>query len=268
MKYVSMMTAAAALLALGAGGAGAQQQYQQAEQQGLQMQQQANQQRDVFTPIGEWSYDGLYQNSLRGEDLLGAEVFGAEGDDLNEEIGNVENVIIDQNDRIVAIIAEVGGFWDMADTHVAVPWEQVTFTQDGIHIPVNEERIEEYSLFAEDAPFNVTNLQQPQRVDDDLVTGPRLWRLTELLDDYVVLSNGAGYGYVDDALFDQTGTLQAVVMTRDVGYGAGGRVAYPFSGYGVGWQPGYDYYQLPYDAQEVAGIEPFEYDRMDQGFWD
>jgi len=187
---------------------------------------------------------------------------------VNEEIGDVESVLLDQQGRIVAVIAEVGGFWDMADTHVAVPWDEISFVADGIRIPVNEERVEEYGLFRQGAPFSMRNLQTAQPVDDDLTTGPRVWRLGELVDDYVVLSDGAGYGYVDDAIFDKSGQIQAVVVTRDTGYGASGRFAYPFNGYGVGWQPGYDYYQLPYDAQEVAELDQFDVDRMDDSFWD
>ena len=33
--------------------------------------------------------------------------------------------------------------------------------------------------------------------------------------------------------------------------------------YGYGFRPGYDYYALPYGQEEVAGLEPFDYDRFE-----
>lgn len=223
---------------------------------------QAQQDQPAIISPNEWNYEALYTGGFRGEQLLDADVYGAEGAEANEEIGDVENVILDQNNRIIAVIAEVGGFWDIGDTHVAVPWEQVTLLQDGVRVPVNEENVEEYGLFRDHSYFTLEDAQQTRVVDDDLTTGPRSWKLSDLIDDFAVLRDGQSYGYVDDVIFDRQGQLQAVVVEPDVAYGARGPYAYPFYGYNVGWDPGYDYYQLPYTEQEVAGFEPFQYEAM------
>lgn len=45
------------------------------------------------------------------------------------------------------MVAEVGGFWDIGDTHVAVPWAQVDVqSYDRIVVPVTEETVDDYQL--------------------------------------------------------------------------------------------------------------------------
>lgn len=72
--------------------------------------------------LSEWNYDTLYDESgMTAHALMDTEVFGPDG----EEIGNIENVLLNDSNEIAAVIAQVGGFWDIGDTHVLVPWEQV-----------------------------------------------------------------------------------------------------------------------------------------------
>jgi hypothetical protein len=84
-----------------------------------------------------------------------------------------------------------------------------------------------------------------------------IWKASSLLDDYVLLENNEAYGYVDDLIFNSNAVLQSVVVTAsnpDYDYGY---YAYPWYGYGYpgyAWDPGLDYYSLPYTADEVAGI--------------
>ncbi len=248
-----------------------QQRMQQQDQQGMRAQQgrqQQGQQRATVQGLGvpvvaltEWRYDELYQQGWRGEQLLDAEVYGPTG----EEIGDVENVILDGEGRIVSIIAEIGGFWDIGDTHINVPWNQVEVAPnfERVTIPVTEENVEEFGLFGENNLLTRRQAGQLAEVDDDLATAGRTWKLSELVDDYVTLRGGIGYGYVEDAIFGQDGRLQAVLVNRDVAYGVGGPYAYPFYGYGRGFDPGLDYYEMPYGEGEVADMEPFEYERMD-----
>ncbi len=216
--------------------------------------------------LSEWNYQPLYAQGMRASELLDAEVYGREGTDPYEEIGSVENVLIGENNEIVAIIAQVGGFWDIGDTHVLVPWDQVTMTGEGVSVPVNEENVEDYNLYAPDSYISQAVAQQKQVVDDDLATGPSIWKLTDLVGDYAVLSDARGYGYVEDAIFSQEGSLQAVVIEPDVGSGYGtGPYAAPF--YGDGWDPGMNYYTTGYGADELAELDPFDYDAI-EGPWD
>lgn len=80
--------------------------------------------------------------------------------------------------------------------------------------------------------------------------------MTDLIDDYVLLQNDTGYGYVTDLTFNPEGKLQSVVVNAsnpDLGYGY---YAYPWYGFGydIGWDPGLDYYVLPYTDRDLAGI--------------
>ncbi|XKH59045.1 PRC-barrel domain-containing protein [Halomonas sediminis] len=224
---------------------------------------QAQAQEDVVRPLSDWDYEAIYEaGGIRADNLIDAEVFGGN----QEEIGSIENVLITQENKIAAIIAQVGGFWDMGDTHVLVPWEEVELNEKGIMTPVTEDNLDKYGLFTSDDYITKQDLSQTQRVDDDLETGPGIWKLTDLLDDYATVGEGVGYGYVNNMLFSRNGEVQAVIVESDTAYGRG-TYAYPFYGYGYGWAPGYPAYALQYDADEIGEMKPFDYEKYD-GLWD
>ncbi|SOD90991.1 PRC-barrel domain-containing protein [Caenispirillum bisanense] len=257
---IGASTLALAVALAGPAVAQSQNQSQTQGQTGQQQMQkgQANVQGQQVRVLSEWNYDELYRTGLRAENLLDADVMGPQG----EEIGSVENVILDQNNQIVALIAQVGGFWDIGDTHVAVPWTEAKLVDDGVQIPVTEENAEDYDLYAETSVVNKQMLQQARVVDDDLTAGSRVWKLTNLIDDFATLRGGVGYGYVDDAIFTREGKLQAVVVEPSgTGYGVG-PYAYPFYGYGAGtgWNAGLDTYEMPYGEGDVAEMETLDYD--------
>ena len=211
--------------------------------------------------LGQWEYEELYRSGWRAGQLIGANVIGQSG----EEIGNVENIMIGPDGKVLSIIAEIGGFLDIGDTHVNVPWNEVRFTSgtESVKVPLTEENLDQYSLFGDEEQLGRGAASRIHRLDDP-ATGPRVWRATELTGDYVRLQGGEAYGYVDDLIFNRDGTLRAVSVTRDVGYGEAGPYAYPYYGYGYGaFDPGLDYYGLPYAEGEVAEVEPFEYEEMD-----
>lgn len=218
------------------------------------------QENDVIK-LSEWNYETFYENGgVQAANLMDTEVFGPEG----EEIGSVENMIVSDDNKVVAIIAQVGGIWDIGDTHVAVPWSDVELTDDGVQIPVTEDNAEEYGLF-ENEYITKQNLQQVTQVDDDVNTGFNTWKMTDLIGDYASLSGGVGYGYVDNVILSEDGEIQAVVIETTGEYG-NGTYAYPFYGYDYGWDPGYQAYELPYGEDEVAGLAEFEDDEFDGVF--
>ncbi|MCG7601222.1 PRC-barrel domain-containing protein [Halomonas sp. McH1-25] len=234
----------------------------QAQNDGNQSQANAQGQNNQIRAISEWNYDELYQQGgITADNLMDTEVFGETG----EEIGSVENVLVTEQNQIAAIIAQVGGFWDIGDTHVLVPWDEVQLTDDGVQIPITEDNADDYGLF--DTEFiTKQDLSQTQQVDDDVATGNRVWKLSDLLDDYASVGQGVGYGYVDNVLFSQDGQVQAVVIESDSAYG-GGPYAYPFYGYGYGWEPGYTTYSLPYEENEIGDMDVFDYEQYN-GPWD
>ena len=95
---------------------------------------------------------------------------------------------------------------------------------------------------------------------DKVAIGPREWRATELIGDYVNLKGGTHYGYVRDLIISKDGELKAVIVSPDVGYGQmGGLYAYPFYGYDEGWNPGNNHYDLPYGKTDIANLLPYAY---------
>ena len=215
---------------------------------------------EVVSPAG-WNYDQLYADGWRGEELIDTAVYGPTG----EQIGEVENVIIGPDNKILSIIAEVGGIWDIGDTHVNVPWNEVKTEagREGVTIPVTQDTVEDYSLFPDEVISAQEARTETEAVDDDLTLGPRAWTLTALINDYVGLADTPGYGYVDDVIFDKQGKLQAVVVQPDVTWGTPYYHAYPYYGWGYGWDPTLDYYEVPYTRDEVAGLDRFDYGKVD-----
>lgn len=212
--------------------------------------------------LADWTYDDLYTGFSADNFIDEMEVYGVGG----EEIGDVEDIIIGPDGRILSIVAEVGGFWDIGDTHVSIPYDQVTFAAvgDGITVPVTEETVGEYGFDREVFTAGAAATEMVTGVDDAEVV--RGWRATELIGDYARIREGdtyTDYGYVSDLIL-RDGEVAAVVVQPDAAYGVGYR-AYPYYGYdaGYGWDAGSPYYDMPYEATEVIEEEEFDYGRFE-----
>lgn len=192
--------------------------------------------------IASWDQADLY-DGWTAEQLFDTEVRGSN----DEDIGEIENLVVDADGKVRKVIVEAGGFLDIGDTHFAVPWDQVEFGPDleWVKVPVDEDSIENFSLFE----------------GEEVETGPRAWRASELINDYVTLQDVPGYGIVQDIVFDQDGNVEAVVVYPDVAYGVGRPYAYPYYGYGYDrdFDPGAETYDLPYTMSEVQELGPFDY---------
>ena len=70
-----------------------------------------------IVPLADWRYDELYTDGISVDDMIGSDVKGPTGDD----IGDVENVLIGQDGQVLSVVAEVGGFFELGDTHVNIP---------------------------------------------------------------------------------------------------------------------------------------------------
>jgi sporulation protein YlmC with PRC-barrel domain len=210
--------------------------------------------------LAEWRYDDVYGSGISAEEFIDEmEV----RDQLGEEIGDVEDLIVGQDGSILAVIAEVGGFWDMGDTHVSVPWEDVEVSGGAVTLPVTEETVEDYDIFDREylSADGVANRMIGGVDAADL--GGRAYRLSELIGDYARFRGDDGrmmnYGYVSDVILRDDG-VSAVVVNPGVGMGAPGYRAYPY--YGRGYMPGSRYYDMPYREGEMAELEEFDYDRL------
>lgn len=186
--------------------------------------------------------DDLYRG-FRATRLLGQDVKGPNG----KEIGEVQDILVDHEGKIAAIVVEAGGFLDIGDAAFRVKWSDVKTTpgQDGIEVPITEATAERYGLF--DGP-------------ETLAPNPREFRVSEIIGDSARLRNGTGYGRVSNVVFGRDGRMLGVLVGRDIGYGAG-IYGYPYYGYGYGWTPGLAHYALPYDNAGLAARAP----RIDYG---
>lgn len=191
--------------------------------------------------ITTWDQSKL-KDGWGAEALLDITVRGADG----EEMGEVENIIVNAEGNVEKIIVEAQGFLDIGDTHFSVPWDQVEIgaEMEYVTVPINEDNIADFDLFS----------------GSEVSTGPRSWRVTELIDDYVTLEADVDYGYVEDLIFDQAGKLQSVVIVPAVPFGTPGYYAYPYYGYDYGYDPGSDTYALPYTRDQITELEPFDYE--------
>ena len=213
-------------------------------------------------PLNDWDYSALYEQSgFRADALLKAAAFSPQED----KIGEIVNIVLDQQNQIVTVIAEVGGMWDSGDRHVAIPWDEVELFEAGIKVPVRQENVEEYDLFTnvtiDEAYIYKQEMERVSTVEEDVATGPQTWKISDIIDDYASIESEEGYGYITDALFTRNGIMQAIIVKpSSEEFGSGPR-AYPFYGYPEGWRPGNSHYQLPYASDEVKELPVFDYDR-------
>lgn len=214
--------------------------------------------------LSNWSYDPLYTEGWSVENMFNrTDILDASG----EDIGDVENVIFDTNGEILGIIAQVGGFWDIGDTHVHVPWDAVTII-DGIaqiQVPVTEENVDDYNVFdifgdePDEERITQADTSSVAVVDDDLVAGVGVFKATDLIGDYAYLSDGERYGYIADIIVSD-GTISAIVSNAAAD-GRRGYYAYPYGGQGF-VMPNGPRYDMQYDATEVDTIENFDYNQL------
>lgn len=217
-------------------------------------------QDDAVIILSNWNYDTLYEDGWSVENMFDStEVIDANG----EPIGDIENVIFSDEGKLLGIIAEVGGFWDIGDTHIQVPWEQIENSDSiaQLTVPVTEETVDQYDVFGDYwmEEDTITSPETVGPVNDDLVAGPNVFKATDLIGDYVVLSDGGRYGYVADIVVVD-GAISAIV-TDAAAYGRPGYYAYPYTYRGVSPDAG-TRYTLPYPPAELQIIDNFDYDRL------
>ena len=230
--------------ALGAGAAYAQDSEKQTQQQ-LQKQKQA-QGQEKKQDLSTWDISKLYRNTWSADEMIDTDVRGANG----EEIGEVKDIIVDRKGNIQRVVVEVGGFLEMGDQHMGVPWKDVQIgpNMEYVEVPLREIEGGTYSLYG----------VAPQ--GEDVYVGRNAWRVNELIGDYASLMDVPRYGMVTDALFDRKGKLQGLVVSRTAGaWGAAGWYGYPYYGY----YPGYAY-AFPYRSTEVADRGRFDYGELAQ----
>jgi sporulation protein YlmC with PRC-barrel domain len=214
--------------------------------------------------LPSWQAERLYAGGFSVEQLIGADVYTEEG---GSDRGDVENVVFDNDGNILSVVAEIGGLFELGDTHVNIPWDQVQYNPATrrITVPLTADNVAQYSVFADPILSSFEAAGDVAEVTGDgpgeVGLGPRAFRATDFLQDYARLiddGNWVNYGYVDDIIV-RDGKIAAVVVRPDVSWGARGPYAYPYYGYPYGWTPGSPYYDLPYQRGDIDRLEPMDY---------
>lgn len=232
-----------------------QSQRQSQTQQGQTQQGQSGQQRQGKVDLSSYSVSNK-KNDFLAETLLDSTAYGPDGD----SVGTVQNIIVGRDGRIERVILEVGGFLDIGDKIISVPWNQVSITpgEEGIDVPVRADNVESFSLFGDKERSNIT---------------PGSFRVDELIGDYVTLQDGTqfgeNFGYITDLIFNRRGKLQTLVVVPDSGFGTSGYYGMPYYGYDANYwydyDPGLNWYGVPYTRDDVTAAEPFDYGGFDNG---
>lgn len=66
-------------------------------------------------------------DDVMGDDVIGMRVRNAQ----NENLGTINDLVIDKQGRVKAAVLSVGGFLGIGDKRVAVPWDQIQWRQEG-----------------------------------------------------------------------------------------------------------------------------------------
>ena len=69
---------------------------------------------------------GLHAGDVSAKALLNESVKNA----ANETIGDINDVLIGGDGKVAAVIVGVGGFLDMGEKNVALPYDQLVFAKD------------------------------------------------------------------------------------------------------------------------------------------
>ncbi len=214
------------------------------------------------TPEG-WSYDRLYAEGISAARLLEASrVLGRDG----TPIGDVANLLISFDGDILSVIASVGGRWnvnwDIGETFVNVPWEDVAWTQEGPQVSLSVDTLDAYPLFP-DSAITARQAGADMTPVGEEVNVLRAFKVTELLGDYARLQNNDYLGYVSDILFDASGRLQAVHVVPDGDSPIDGGRAYPYMPGLAEFNPSSTYYDIGYTESEAVLFDQFDLQQLE-----
>lgn len=218
--------------------------------------------QDEVRLLDDWTYDPIYASGWSVEGMI--EDGTAVGPD-GARMGEVENLIFGNDGTLLGLIAEIDGLDGVEPVHVHVPWDEVGMAPEGpqVRLPIGAGTIRNYDVFGGhdggDGPMREEETATTSVLGDEVVAGPRIFRATDLIGDYVFLEDGARYGYVNDIIVGE-GRISAIVIDAAAS-DRSGFFAYPYSDRGVSPMAG-PRYDLPHGAAEVEAIEAFDYRKL------
>lgn len=169
----NLRAAIVAALAVGvAGAAGAQ---QARNEQGGQPQA-ANAQTEPSDDAGREAREEFertvgYEQYLSGSDLRASELVGATvRNQEGEVLGDIEDLIVSRDDDVITAVISVGGFLNIGDKLVGVPYEELRVAESGdvLYLAATEEELESRPTFEyEERPGGADELDNRPRQQAD-----------------------------------------------------------------------------------------------------
>ncbi len=108
---------------------------------------------------------------VRADTLIGSKVTNA----ADENVGDVTDLLLDEDGKVVGVILSVGGFLGIGDKHVAVNWEEIELQDQGeqVMISMTKEQISAAPAFEtlEDQAIEQQAEGEPPAVGDALDPG-------------------------------------------------------------------------------------------------
>lgn len=183
------------------------------------------------------------RNGYTAEDLRDAAVHGKNG----QKVGSVEDVVISAGGQLQHLVVAVNeGLFGTGGQRLAVDWDEVEIGRR------DEHGIDYVTVSATEG-----NLEESGAVSDKAkaVGGPNEWRASELIGDDVDLKGREDAGYVSDIMFDKNGQVQAIATAAELESTVVSFYS-PYSGEDEGWDPGDDYYVVPYTEEQLKELMP------------
>ncbi|HEV7346332.1 MAG TPA: PRC-barrel domain-containing protein [Devosia sp.] len=142
-------------------------------------------------PIQIWIEDRVYETGVSARNIIaGLPVHGLDG----VAIGSTEDLLVGADGKVLALVATIGGFWDMGGTEVRVPWYMVEVGTARVTVPFTE--------------VSIAGIKRVQGGSD-------AWRITSLIGKVVRLQDAdidAPFAYAQDVLV-QDGRLAAMAVS-------------------------------------------------------
>ena len=110
---------------------------------------------------GKHFLETMPARGYNSDSLIGQEVKSRNN---NESIGTISNLLLDEDDKVVAAIISIGGVLGIGERDVAIAWDQIERRHDGdettLWVNLNEETLKEAPEFSSDTMYHRGEQQQ------------------------------------------------------------------------------------------------------------
>lgn len=182
--------------------------------------------------------------------ILATELIGQDAVYQEQEVGAVEDLLLDKDGRTAGVVLSVGGIFGMGGKQVALPWDRITVSTAGnkstIRTAMSKEELEAAPYFEPaksdvepepwvppakpGAPIAAETLPASRSPDSVIMTQAGSQVLATKLIGQDAVYQDKQVGAVDDLLFEKDGRIVGVVLSVGGGLGVGEKqVALPWN---------------------------------------